>query len=307
MKFQQTYIFSVVALTAVALFSSSCDGGVDYTPAEAPTGTQAYFPATVSSRIDLSEADTVFTIPVMRRDAEGAVTIPLDVSGDTERFSVPESLFFADGETETELTIGYNPNSFAYDEYYELTIAIPEEYATPYGISSYTFTAGIPSAWVSLGTALYTDDFITTFYGVDTYPYEVEIQENAASPGLFRLVYPYGEAYPYNEAYDDGTADWDLTRTYYLEINATDPDGVFIPQQQTGMDWGYGNIEVWSEASREMELGATLEDVKAVGLTGTYAEGIITFPPNTLLVSMPLYAEGFFTANTGGAFRVELP
>ncbi len=173
--------------------------------------------------------------------------------------------------------------------------------------ASYTFkfTSSKDNAetWTSLGYATYTDDFVSTFYGIFEVPYQVEIQESDLTPGLFRLVNPYGEAYPYNEP-----GDWDESRDYYIEINAVDPDGVYIETQDTGMDWGYGNFYVSSLAGYYISRGYSVEDVKAFGYCGIYADGVITFPKETLLVAMAGYeGGGLFPANNNNWFKVVMP
>lgn len=166
--------------------------------------------------------------------------------------------------------------------------------------TSFEFSAGTDK-WVSLGTGLYTEDFMTTFYKLDNVSYEVEIQENEENPGVYRLINPYGEAYPYNEP-----GDWDDSKKHYLVINAQDPEGVFIDQQKMGLDWGEGALIVSSLAANNMGKGATLEEVKAAGLCGSLADGVITFPVKSLLCTFES-KDGFYYGNINGAFKVVLP
>ena len=157
------------------------------------------------------------------------------------------------------------------------------------------------SRWFSLGMAKYTDDFVASLFdGVEPVTYEVEIQENADKPGMYRLVNPYGAAYPYNE---DG--DWDTSKDYYLEINAQDPQGVYIETQELGFDWGYGMFLASSMASQYL-VNYDLETIKGAGYCGTLADGVITFPAKALLVTAA-QIDGFYYANVNGAFKVELP
>ncbi len=304
-------------LVATTLVFAACSDDVNYEPGAYANGQGYYFPSDANSTIDLSLTETSFDVEVCRSTVGSEATVAIavtvtDADADdadaSAKFSIPSSVTFASNQSSATLTIGYDPDVIEYDNYnFTLSVEGSGE-TTPYGLASYEFTAAAAQPWTSLGMATYTDDFMTTFYGVSNDPYQVEIQENGLTPGLFRLVYPYGEAYPYNEAYDDGTADWDLTKTYYLEINACDPDGVYITQQESGMDWGYGNIIMWSMANYYMvRSGATLEEMKAEGYCGTYADGIITFPVGTLLICMPDYADGFYVANNNGAFKVVMP
>lgn len=168
------------------------------------------------------------------------------------------------------------------------------------GYTSFEFSAGTDK-WVSLGTGLYTEDFMTTFYKVDNLTYEVEIQENSENPGVYRLVNPYGEAYPYNEP-----GDWNDSQNHYLVINAQDPKGVFIDQQKMGVDWGQGALIVSSLAANYMGQGATLEQVKAEGVCGSLTDGVITFPVKSLLCTLES-EDSFYYGNINGAFKVVLP
>ncbi len=303
------------ALAAALLALAACSDNDGGAPGAYGDGQGYFFPSTSAAEIVLPPAGTSFDIEVCRSvtgreaTAEIEAAVTLSSTGEDARglFSVPGSVTFGRDESSARLTVGYDPGEIGYDEYgFTLSLAGTGQ-TTPYGYSEYAFTAAAAQPWTSLGTAVYTDDFITTFYGVGNDSYGVEIQENGLTPGLFRLVYPYGGAYPYNESYEDGTADWDLTRTYYLEINACDPGGVYITRQETGMDWGYGNITLWSKAGYYLERGKTLEEVKDMGLCGTYADGVITFPAGALLICMPDYDPDFYDANLGGAFRVVMP
>ncbi len=311
-----------ILLLAVVLAFTACSDDDDYVPGAGVSGQGFFFPGSLAS-IELSATESTFNVEVARSvtgtSATAAVsaTVTLAATDDdgntieqdaSSLFSIPSSVTFGADDSAAQLTIGYDPDVIGYDVYnFVLSLEGTGE-TTPYGAATYEFTAGASQPWTSLGMATYTEDFMTTFYGVDNVSYEVEIQENGLTPGLFRLVYPYGEAYPYNEAYDDGTADWDLTQTYYMEINACDPNAVYITQQLTGMDWGYGNVGVWSMANYYMVNGGySLEEVAAAGYCGTYADGVITFPEATLLINMPDYSDGWYYANYNGAFRVVMP
>lgn len=166
--------------------------------------------------------------------------------------------------------------------------------------TSFEFSAGT-DRWMSLGTALYTEDLMTTLYKVDNPTYEVEIQENSENPGVYRLVNPYGEAYPYNEP-----GDWDDSQNHYLVINAQDPEGVFIDQQKMRLNWGDGALIISSLAANYLGQGATLEEVKAKGVCGSLTDGVITFPVKSLLCTLESETS-FYYGNINGAFKVVLP
>ena len=157
--------------------------------------------------------------------------------------------------------------------------------------------------WVSIGYALYTEDMITTFFGVENLTYEVEVQTVPEAPGLYRLVNPYGAAYSYNSP-----SDYNTSKEHYMVIDAQDPEGVYIKRHHSGMDWGYGEFIFFSYAGYYIENGNSLEAVKGAGYCGTLVDGVITFPAGTLLIGMANYnGGGLYTSNKNGMFRVVLP
>ncbi|MCD8183995.1 MAG: hypothetical protein LUE99_13940 [Bacteroides sp.] len=165
--------------------------------------------------------------------------------------------------------------------------------------ATFRFTPG--ETWKALGMATYTEDFITAFYNADPETYQVAIEESEQNPGKFRLKNAYGAAYPNN---DEG--DWDDSRDYYIEINAMDPDGVYIDFQRTGLDWDNGEFYVYSYAAYYLDNGYPLSTPKSKGLCGTYANGVITFPADALMAAFG--ADGDLSlANGNGAFKIVMP
>lgn len=161
--------------------------------------------------------------------------------------------------------------------------------------------ASSDSEWKSLGTGKFRDDFVTSLYFVDSYEFEVEVQENTALPGLYRVVSPY-KNYPISPANFDGDT--------YLEIDASNPEKVFFDKYDTGLDWGGGNIYINSIAGDyyfNYGGGAGLDMAYQEGLCGTLdKDGIITFPKGSLLINedgSDLYRQ----CNLSGNFRLMLP
>jgi hypothetical protein len=103
--------------------------------------------------------------------------------------------------------------------------------------------------------------------------------------------------YAYASSYEDGS---------YIEIDATDPEGVWIEGwQSTGLDVQNNGLMsitsmAWYQANKE---GATKEDVKEAGLCGIYADGVITFPADGILVGIGNQA---YYANRNGAFTLDM-
>lgn len=140
------------------------------------------------------------------------------------------------------------------------------------GSSSYTFYYEMQqidwnAGWKDRGEAIYTDYFVF----VDPATWKVKIQESEETPGLFRLVKPY-ETHP-------GVSPEDIIRGhFYLTIDASNPNQVYIPWSYTCL--GY---EVANMAGYLLDKGATDAQVTAQGAWGTFAGDSITFPKNNLL------------------------
>lgn len=177
--------------------------------------------------------------------------------------------------------------------------------------TQFEYTAAGGPVWNSLGMGQYTDGFVNGLFNVSAPTYNVEVQESGETPGLYRLVNPYGEAYPYNEA-----GDWDASKDYYLEINAVDPAGVYIETQELGFDWGYGMFSASSYAYLLMS-NYDLETIKGAGYCGTLVDGVITFPTKGLLITAA-QLQGWYYANVSydennepipgsGDFKLVLP
>lgn len=165
--------------------------------------------------------------------------------------------------------------------------------------SFYSDEYSLPDQWESLGTGLYKEQVMSELYGADDVEYSVEIQQSTTRPGIYRMVNPYGEAFPYNEE-----GDWDDTRDYYIEFNAEDPNGVFIPSQRTGVDWGDGELYIESLGAALLDSGMSFDKVKAAGAFGTLKDGVISFPVKGLIGSFLL--DGSYQLGTGGT-SITLP
>lgn len=178
-------------------------------------------------------------------------------------------------------------------------------------MAEFEYVGGAGPVWNSLGMGQYTEGFVCSLFNVQPVSYVVEVQECEDKPGLYRMVNPYGEAYPLNQA-----GDWDTSKDYYLEINAEDPEGVYIEAQKLGFDWGYGMFSASSYAYMLM-ANYDLETIKAAGYCGKLQDGVITFPTQGLLVTMES-EDGWYYANVAydendqpipgsGSFKLVLP
>ena len=309
-KYAYSALIGVAAFTAVSCSDSyeydgrgSWNASADYA--------NIYFPET-SKAIELDPADpTTATIQVMRRNTSGALSVPFEVTRNTDNVFTVGQANFAAGDSVANVEISF-PNAQVGTPYsLQLTLRDPSLVSNYSEDIIYDFNV-TRVKWNDVGFyydgngnkvegwAVYTDDIINTFWGVGNPVFLTRVQERDDKPGYFRMVNTYGENYPYNDP-----GDWDDSKDYYIFIDATNPDEVYIPERcNTGMNWGYGFIHVYSMVGLGIERG---NQSYIDGNYGTYANGKITFPNGALLIGMPDYKDfGLYGANNSGNFSLVL-
>lgn len=292
---------------AVPFFAlASCDNEEEYKPGEPDVDGcyGVYFPSQeIKTNYEPTEA-LEFTVTAARKVEKGAISVPLEISGNEKGyFDLPSTIDFADGEAETSITVKFSKAPVG--EQLSLSIQVTDpQYVSKYSSFDASVSASvIIEKWNSLGKGKIRDDCFTTFYKTGNPEWEVEILENDSQKGFYRLVDPYGDSFPLSE---EGT--YDKSKTYYFEVHAEDPNGVYIPVQYIGRDWGEGMMMIGSIAGLKISQGATLDSQKSAGNTGTLEKGIITFPKNTLAFGEANYNNGgLYAANKDGMFRICLP
>ena len=241
-------------------------------PGYAPKDYSAAFACT-GVFTDLS--GSVFAEGILELGADAQDVRAVVVSADADADAVADAIAAGDLET-TAVTAGniYVPIEEGQTGKLQVVVVVLDEEGAVKGVyaSPFEYYGGGANPWQSLGIGLYTEDFIGSVFGADPVTYEVEIEENSEHPGLYRMLSPYDGKFPYNE---DG--DWDASSVYNIEVNAEDPEGVYIEQQATGVDWGYGPISIISWGARYLGSNS-FEDVKAEGYLGTLVNGVITLP-----------------------------
>lgn len=292
---------------AVPFFAlASCDNEEEYKPGEPDVDGcyGVYFPSQeIKTNYEPTEA-LEFTVTAARKVEKGAISVPLEISGNEKGyFELPSTIDFADGEAETSFTVKFPKAPVGEQLSLSLQITDPQ-YVSKYSSFDASVSASvIIEKWISLGKGKIRDDCFTTFYKTGNPEWEVEILENDSQKGFYRLVDPYGDNFPYSK---QGT--YDKSKTYYFEVHAEDPNGVYIPVQYIGRDWGEGMMMIGSIAGLKISQGATLDSQKSAGNTGTLEKGIITFPKNTLAFGEANYNNGgLYAANKDGMFRICLP
>ena len=255
----------------------------------------------------------VVPIRVIRSNTAGAYTAHYTAEANVEGIFSDDAngtVNFADGQGYA--TINVNANNLEKEVPYTYTMTLSEaDTLTADTLSTLNhkeikITVQREGDWILIGTGLYREDLIGTFWGVETQVYEVEILEHETQKGRYRVVNPYDEKYTYNEE-----GDWDASKNYYITINAQDPQNVYVESGDLGLNWGYGMISLTNYAGYLADAnGVTIDDVKAArpDLFGKLSDGVITMPAASMLISMTELGNGrLYTTNNNGLFAVALP
>ncbi|MDE6119899.1 MAG: hypothetical protein K2F82_08545 [Muribaculaceae bacterium] len=138
--------------------------------------------------------------------------------------------------------------------------------------------------WTSLGMGRFTDGLAGALY-FSSMTWEVEVEQNAGNPALYRIVNPYTNGNcPWNA---NGIYSTDAAVMHYVTFDTSNPDAVFIDSGD--------NVRI--------NLGVTISAADGEcqlynnRAKGRFSNSIIRFESNALAVT---------TANDGGAYYAEM-
>lgn len=140
--------------------------------------------------------------------------------------------------------------------------------------------------------------------------YDVQIQQDAHTPGIYRVVAPYAQkgwsgSQPWYTAFDENESNTDMI------IDATDPDFVYIKGTfNTGvtLNSSHGDISAISYVQYLLDNGNSLDLIKSKmpELFGTFKDGVFTFPAKSILMYFGSGGDLYY-GNTDGMLRVAMP
>ncbi|MCH5168521.1 MAG: hypothetical protein J1F27_02680, partial [Prevotellaceae bacterium] len=235
---------------------------------------------------DPTEATYASVDVVLGENVEGAKLVVY--TRDADPSAIADALVSGD-LAGIDAVAGRNDVPFSLDELganelQVVLVSIADEEAVAYASANFEYYGGGSNPWKVLGTGYFTDDIVTPYYFFedpesigDPITYPVEIRQHEDYPGLYRIMNPWGkDVYRYAEFCEPGELAPDGS---YLEVNAQDAEGVYIPTQALNMDWGYGPMAFVSEGARYLEVpDYSFDDMKNAGYLGTLRDGVITFP-----------------------------
>lgn len=182
---KKIFQYSLVLLTLAMSFVACSDKDDDNYQWASVSGSQVFFAKNLPTQYNLSFDESSFEVPIQRYVADEAITVNLQLTDTTGFYSIPETVSFAAGEKEAKVVVSYNNTVMEYNKFIDATIAIASEgETTPYGNSSYTFSAGAPLTFTSMGKGTYVDNWFA-------HKDQVEIQKCDQVEGVYRVAKPY--------------------------------------------------------------------------------------------------------------------
>lgn len=203
---------------------------------------------------------------VMPADVDAAAVADAIAAGELEAVDVEAG----------RIEVPFNAEELGGNNFQIIVVVLADGAVKSVASTSFEYFGGGANPWESLGTGFYTDDVLVPLFYEEGTPvtYEVEILEHTENPGLYRIMNPYAKS-----VHPLGDADY-APEGMYIEVNATDAEGVYIQQQSLGMDWGYGEMQLVTNGARYLASNP-FETVKGAGYLGKVAEGVIVFPTFT--------------------------
>jgi hypothetical protein len=315
---KKSFIYTMLLTVGVMLGITACSSDNNWQPGSV-SGQQVFFSNNLGSSYEISPTENSFSVQVSRYDKSGALNVPLTVTmNEGSIFNVPTSVSFADGQDVANLVISYNPADIVYGKYDTITVALNDAaVTTPYGISTYKFTAGV-TEWVKLkGSGLYRDDFIGSLWNVGNQVWDVDIYESAITPGRYKVATPYSPDYGFRKSKlwsneEEILEYWKNTGNCDMIIDATDPDFVYFQYFDSGLlDLpDEGMLGMTSYVWYWLRNGNDLESIKAArpSYFGKLKDNVITFEtPKSLLMTMNGENELKWYGNANGMLAIALP
>lgn len=274
-------LFWVMAVCGLTM--TACSDDIDWNPGDAADGQGVFFPSSQSNSMTMTETSGSFEISVFRTVSSGAVTTQITATpGENAAgiFTVPTEVSFADGATESKITITYQ--NMERDVPYALTLSAVD--STPYGITDLTINAICPLVWEVVSTnAMLIDNMFEAFGAAGIQLTGITVEKH---PDLdkYRFQSPYDNSYFEFLFGIGGVLDDDFVPPYIELDGEAYPGGYYIAGTNLGWkmvngagpeassDWKsfgsvYGNL---SNNLSKYPLGSYDESKKVFNLGAVY-------------------------------------
>lgn len=310
----KTIKYLLYALIATFVFAG-CSDDPTYTSGEGddPNCYGVYFPSQENADdLELDPAEpTTRTFTAMRKNFADAITVPVEVSSSEAGVFAVSEIKFEAGQQETTFTVDFPEAQIG--KTYDCSITVKDKkYASLYDGYSTGLDFSVTRVQWNLvkgpkgeTKGMWRDEFLTAMMGsnikengVPNAEKEVEIYERADKPGYYRIKDIYDDAYM-RKIIGTKYSNVPSIPTYTI-IDAQDNEKVWFPYQPAGWeinDVGYDDNGAFVIVSYCKE---NYPDKAAANLYGTLENGVLTFPPKAILITLPSVWEAgsYYKANT---------
>lgn len=301
MKTLKYLLFAFVA----TLMTMGCSDDLEHIPgAPEQENYGVYFPVQrLDDRIELEpNHKTQVTYKVKRTNTNDAITVPVVVKANVRKIFVVEPIHFKEGESETTFNVYFPEAKIGVEYSCEIRIEDPR-YISIYGNQKTGISFSVLRAgWRRLGVGKWRDDIISSLYGVPNPNAEIDVEifEREDKKGYYRM-----KAF----STDLLEALFDVpgvpTEGKYTVIDATDPEKVWFPKQNTGLKITdqEGTITIASYVDKQFSIDASDSQY------GTVKNGVITFPAQSIYCNLSNFmaADEWVPGNAKALHRIMLP
>ncbi|MBR1961460.1 MAG: hypothetical protein IKA26_00705 [Alistipes sp.] len=312
-------IYSLLVVVVTGLFVA-CTTDTTYTPGEVPAGPQVSFSNDTNDNPEFLEVsgeadDNVKKVALTRMVTDSALDVYIiaDAGDNAALFTLPDKVTFAEGESKAYYEITVDGAKLEENKVYEVSLLLADEkQGTPYGNGA--FTAKIKLfPWDLIATEdgieegkFRGGDALSALFEVETTSAEISVKvyEHKTQKGVYMVKDPWLKMIVPTlgiESEEAATITEGFTHTVTdLIINCTNKEKCYIEKQNMGV--GY------SSAGDLMIASDYHPETNPTGLAGTFEDGVIVFPAESILAGATKHESGkMFESNFEGMFRVVFP
>lgn len=246
--------------------------------------------------------DNYFSFEIAKGADVAAVKVGL-TSGDYHGSSSFISYCATNGTDFTSSTVTVDGSSLPAGRYTVGAAALDAEGNEVGGATAYFYVIlDETENWKSLGTTKFPEVFVSAIYSsISAEDIDVEIQENIATPGLYRLVNPYANWSLISSVY------YHSDHNHYITINATNASQVYIQDSPIGISMGDGYAAIKGYAELYLDYGYAADDASVTPYFGTLADNVLSFPEDCVLFCETGYSGGAWKYYGNVAFTIAIP
>ncbi len=307
-----------IAVLSVLLLLFACSDELVYQvgASEDENTEGVYFPLQLGysnefNGLELDPEDDTFVEVIIKRSKEetSVESVPFELKTSHDGIFTLSDISFEEGQTETKAILDFSDAEIGVDYFCNIVISDPA-YVSIYGNKRTALGVSLVRAsWRQVvgsdGETLgrWRDDMLS-LYGVKNFAErEIEVFERVDKPGVYRLYNVYDADYLarcVNRKVEDVKNNW---RETSIVINASDPDKVWIAQQDMGIVLNL--TEGWmSISSYTPEGNSSLTDADGYG---KLKDGVITFPKGGIICYLENKIGSAYVENQFEQFRLSLP